>query len=145
MQAWVRGGRGIRMSPAWLQPICTPVTRRVDLDQWREGLVCFATVFWDFDEPAADAPCLVENDRILGHLMDLEDIEAVLRALGADNVVFLRLDEALRLSWVGAALRASYQEVFERICLQALSDAAAAERSDASRAEGASDGENRGR
>jgi hypothetical protein len=119
--------------------------RKADLDQWRDGLIGFTTKFWDFDDLVTDAPWLVENDRIVGHLMDLEDIDTVLLALGADTVVFLRLDEALRQSWADAALRASYQEVFERIRLQALSDAAAAAQTDASRADICSrGGEDRG-
>lgn len=66
-----------------------------------------------FDNLAADAPWVVEDDRLAGHLLDSADIEEVLRVLGEDAVVFLRLDEALRRIWTSAGARRPYQETFE--------------------------------
>ncbi len=98
--------------------------RKADLGAWRESLVVFATDFRDFDDLAADAPWVVEGERLAGHLLDLADIEAVLEVLSADAVVFLRLDEALRRVRVSADRRRTYQEAFEAICLDAVRVAA---------------------
>lgn len=94
--------------------------RKADLDAWRESLVAFATGFRDFDDLAADAPWVTEGDRITGHLLDLADVETVLQALGADTVVFLRLDEALRRVWAPTEARQRYQKAFEAICQEAM-------------------------
>lgn len=105
--------------------------RKADLDAWRESLVAFATGFTDFDDLAADAPWVVEGGKVVGHLLDLADIEAVLQALGADAVVFLRLDEALQRAWLAAGTRKAYQEAFEVICQEAIRAAADAGQTDA--------------
>lgn len=102
--------------------------RKADLDAWRESLVAFATDFRDFDDLAADAPWVVEGDRITGHLLDLADIDVVLQVLNVNEVVFLRLDEALRRRWLPESKRESYGESFDRICsetMQAVRDAQA--------------------
>ena len=101
--------------------------RKADLDAWRESLVAFAIDFRGFDDLATDAPWVVDGERILGHLLDLDDIEAVLDALGAETIVFLRLDEALRQVWASSELRLNYQEAFASIArgtMQELEDAA---------------------
>lgn len=73
---------------------------------------------------------MVEGDRITGHLLDLADVEAVLRVLGEDAVIFLRLDEALRRSWATSEHRRPYQRAFEAICHEAMRAAAASAQCD---------------
>lgn len=101
--------------------------RKADLDAWRSSLVAFAVDFRSFDDLASDAPWVVDGERILGHLLNLDGIEAVLDALGAEAIIFLRLDEALRWLWASSELRLSYQEAFASIArrtMQELEDAA---------------------
>lgn len=101
--------------------------RKADLDAWRSSLVAFAVDFRGFDDLATDAPWVIDGERILGHLLDLDDIEAVLDALSAEAIVFLRLDEALQWVWVSRDLRSTYQEAFASIArgtMQELEDAA---------------------
>lgn len=105
--------------------------RKADLDAWRESLVAFATDFQSFDDLATDAPWAVDGDRILGHLLDLANIEAVIKAMAADAMIFLRLDEALRRAWVEADRRRPYQEIFEAICREEMRTAADAMQRDA--------------
>lgn len=98
--------------------------RKADLDAWRDRLVGFATNFRNFDDLAADAPWVVKDDRIIGHLLDLPDIETTLRVLGNDALIFLRLDEALGQEWTSGA-RSAYQKAFEfvsRLAIQAAGD-----------------------
>lgn len=92
--------------------------RKADLDTWRESLLGFATDFRKFDDLTVDAPWVVDGDRIIGHLLDLPDVEAVLKVMGEDEVIFLRLDEALLQGWSSVDLRRIYQEEFEAICGQ---------------------------
>lgn len=105
--------------------------RKAHLDAWRESLVAFATTFREFDDLAADAPWVIGGDKITGHLLDLSDVEAVLQVLGADAVIFLRLDEALARAWAETGMRGGYQEAFERVCRQAMRAAADAAQRDA--------------
>lgn len=105
--------------------------RKADLDQWRERLVSFATDFHQFDDLALDAPWLVDGEVILGHLMDLEDIETALETLSADAVIFLRLDEALQRTWASADRRRHFQVAFEAICQKTICAADAAAQRDA--------------
>lgn len=105
--------------------------RKADLDAWRESLVAFATTFREFDDLAADAPWVVEGVRITGHLLDLENVEAVLQALQQDALLFLRLDEALRGVWLSADHRRPYQDSFKAICLATIQTAEAADQRDA--------------
>ncbi|MDH5824194.1 helix-turn-helix domain-containing protein [Luteimonas sp. RD2P54] len=100
--------------------------RKADLDAWRESLVAFATEFRSFSDLALDAPWVMEDSRLVGHLMDLGSAEAVLDTLDADAVVFLRLDEALLRAWSSVDLRRGYQEVFEAICGEIVQTTAAA-------------------
>lgn len=119
--------------------------RKVDLDAWRESLVAFATDFRGFDDLAADAPWVVEGERIVGHLLDLADIQAVLEALVADVVEFLRLDEALRRSWMSLEVRRAYQEAFETACRDAMREVGdAGQRAALEQETGAAIGESRG-
>lgn len=99
--------------------------RKADLDAWRESLVAFATAFRDFDALAMDAPWVVEGDRIVGHLLDLEGIGALLQALEVDAIVFLRLDEALGREWGSSQARQRYLEMFRAICRTAIKAAEA--------------------
>lgn len=94
-------------------------------------MIAFATDFRNFDDLAVDAPWVVEGERLAGHLLDLADIEAVLKALSADAVVFLRLDEALRRAWASADRRRLYQETFEAVCQKTICVADAAAQRDA--------------
>lgn len=105
--------------------------RKADLDAWRETLIAFATTFRKFDDLAADAPWVVEGDRITGHLLDEADVEAMQQVLGEDAVIFLRLDEALGQAWKSADVRNTYRKSFETICQQAVREAAAAAQRDA--------------
>ena len=94
--------------------------RKADLDAWRESLLGFATRFRDFDDIAADAPWVVEGDRVLGHLLDSEDAEALLEALRIDVVVFLRLDEVLLMNWRSLDRHRFYQKAFIAACTSAM-------------------------
>lgn len=109
--------------------------RKADLDVWREGLVSFATDFRSFDDLTADAPWALIGECLVGHLQDLESVDAILEALAADAVVFLRLDEALRQSWASADRRRPYQDAFEAVCREAMRTAADAAQRDALEAE----------
>lgn len=104
--------------------------RKVDLDQWRESLVAYVTDFRDFDDLAVDAPWVMEEDKLVGHLLQLADVEAMLVALGSESVIFLRLDEALRRAWASADRRRHYQNAFEAICREAMRTAAEAAQQD---------------
>lgn len=118
--------------------------RKEDLDAWRESLVAFATGFKDFDALAMDAPWVVEGDTILGHLLDLESIEAVLQALEVDAVVFLRLNEVLHRSWASSGMRRTYLETFRSTCQSSVDYAAAfAQTQEIEAATGAAIGEHR--
>jgi hypothetical protein len=101
--------------------------RKADLDAWREGLVAFACDYGTFDDLAADAPWVERGGLLVGHLLDLKDINDALEALATNEVIFLRLDEALRRAWVARQLRSIYQEGFASISqatTQELEDAA---------------------
>lgn len=118
--------------------------RKADLDVWREGLT-FATDFRSFDALAADAPWALMGEQLAGHLLDLESVDAIMDALAADAVVFLRLDEALQRSWASADRRRPYQDAFEAVCWEAMRAAADAAQRDALEAEtGPALGEGRG-
>lgn len=119
--------------------------RKADLDAWRESLTSFATGFRTFDDLGADAPWALMGEQLAGHLLDLESVEAILEALAADAVVFLRLDEALQQSWASADRRRQYQDAFEAVCWEAMRAAADAAQRDALEAEtGPALGEGRG-
>lgn len=109
--------------------------RKADLDVWRESLVSFATGFRSFDDLAADAPWALIGERLVGHLLDLESLDAILEALAADAVVFLRLDEALQASWTSIDRRGPYQDAFEAVCQEVMRATADAEQRDALEAE----------
>ena len=109
--------------------------RKSDLDAWREGLIAFAVDFRDFDDLAMEAPWVADGDRLARHLLDLDGIDAVLEALAAEVVTFLRLDEALTWSWVSGYCRQPYQQAFETICGVAVRAAADAAQRDALEAE----------
>ena len=100
--------------------------RKAELDAWRDSLVSFATGFRDFDDLAMDAPWVIDHGQIAGHLLDQKDMEAVLRVLAADAVVFLQLDEALGQAWTLTERRQVYQEVFQTICERAVEAATVA-------------------
>lgn len=118
--------------------------RKADLDAWRENLVAFATSFRDFDALAMDAPWVVEDDRVVGHLLDLDSIEAVLQALEVDAVVFLRLDEVLHRNWASSERRRAYLETFMATCRSSVDYAAAfAQTQEIEAATGAAIGEHR--
>jgi len=105
--------------------------RKSDLDAWRESLVSFATDFRSFNDLVADAPWVMDGDRVVGHLLDLDSIEALLEALRDEAVQFLRLEEALALRWQNVELRKRYQAVLSDICFQAIATTKAAIERDA--------------
>ncbi|SDW84826.1 helix-turn-helix transcriptional regulator [Lysobacter enzymogenes] len=119
--------------------------RKADLDAWRESLVSFATDFRSFDDLTADAPWMLVGEQLTGHLLDLESVEAILEAMAANTVIFLRLEEALQQSWASDDLRRPYQNAFEAVCREAVRAAADAAQRDALEAEtGPALGEGRG-
>lgn len=69
---------------------------------------------------------MVEGERVVGRLLDLESVEVMLQALADDAIVFLRLNEALRRSWVSLDTRRIYQKAFETICREAMREVAGA-------------------
>lgn len=105
--------------------------RKADLDAWRESLVAFAIGFRDFGDLTLDAPWVIDGEAIVCHLLDLDDIDNVLEALGSDKVVFLKLHQALWQVWTNAVLRRNYREAFERLCQTAMGMALDAEQRDA--------------
>jgi hypothetical protein len=87
--------------------------RKGDLDAWRSSLISFAVAFKRFDDLTLDAPWIVTNEGTLwGHILDAESIDAVLRALSDDAVVFATLNEALREAWSNMPARRAYEAVF---------------------------------
>lgn len=99
--------------------------RKADLDAWRESLAAFATSFRNFGDLTLDAPWQLKGDRLIGHLMDSADAEAVLQLLSDDAVIFLRIDEALQCDWASQEQRMPYQALFEALCLDAVRKAQA--------------------
>lgn len=94
--------------------------RKAGRDAWREGLVAFATGFRGFDDLASrDAPWIVEGNQLTGHLFDLPDVEAVLRVLGDDAVVFCGWTRRCK----GVELSGGSQDIpsfLETVCLETL-------------------------
>ncbi|WP_099540137.1 hypothetical protein [Stenotrophomonas maltophilia] len=88
--------------------------RKGDLDAWRSSLISFAVAFKRFDDLTLDAPWIVTNEgKLWGHILDAESIDAVLRALSDDAVVFATLNEALREAWSNMPARRAYEAVFD--------------------------------
>lgn len=103
--------------------------RKGDLDAWRSSLISFAVAFKRFDDLTLDAPWIVTNEgKIRGHILDSESIDAVLRALSDEAVVFAPLTEALREAWANMAARRAYEAAFgelveqERAAIKAAGD-----------------------
>ncbi|MGA6538022.1 hypothetical protein ACPEH7_07780 [Stenotrophomonas sp. NPDC101269] len=88
--------------------------RKGDLDAWRSSLISFAIAFKRFDDLTLDAPWIVTNEgKLWGHILDAESVDAVLRALSDDAVVFATLNEALREAWSNMPARRAYEAVFD--------------------------------
>ncbi|WP_313244652.1 hypothetical protein [Stenotrophomonas rhizophila] len=87
--------------------------RKGDLDAWRSSLISFAVAFKRFDDLTLDAPWIVTNEgKLWGHILDAESVDAVLRALSEEAVVFAPLNEALREAWSNMPARRAYEAVF---------------------------------
>ena len=90
--------------------------RKGDLDAWRSSLISFAVSFKRFDELTLDAPRIVTNEgKILGHLLDAESVDAVVRALSDEAVVFVPINEALRQAWSNMRARRAYEAVLDEL------------------------------
>ena len=88
--------------------------RKGDLDTWRSSVIGFAVAFKRFDDLTLDAPWIVTNEgKLWGHILDAESVNAVLRALSDDAVVFAPLNEALREAWSNMPARRAYEAVFD--------------------------------
>lgn len=96
--------------------------RKSDLDAWRLGLVSFATQFRTFDDLTMESPWIVQDDVVLGHLLDAKDLDAIIKILGEDAVAFFRLDGALRLRWSDAGLRLCYESEFRSVTEHTLDE-----------------------
>lgn len=55
---------------------------------------------------------MTNEGKLWGHLLDAESVDAVLRALSDDAVVFAPLHEALRETWANMGARRAYEAVF---------------------------------
>lgn len=90
--------------------------RKGDLDAWRSSLISFALEFKRFDDLTFDAPWIVACGRqIQGHLLDAESIDAVLRALSDEAVVFSPINEVLKEPWSDVSARRVYEAMFDEL------------------------------
>lgn len=90
--------------------------RKGDLDAWRSSLISFVIAFKRFDDLTLDAPWIVTNEgKIRGHILDAESIDAVLRALSDEAVVFAPINEVLREAWANLAARMAYEAIFDEL------------------------------
>ncbi|WP_267087020.1 helix-turn-helix transcriptional regulator [Xanthomonas sacchari] len=96
--------------------------RKSDLDAWRLGLVSFATQFRTFDDLTLESPWIVQDDVVLGHLLDAKDLDAMIGILGVDAVAFFRLDEVLKLRWSDADMRSRYELKFTSVTGRTLDE-----------------------
>lgn len=108
--------------------------RKGDLDAWRSSLISFAVAFKRFDDLTLDAPWIVTSEgKIRGHILDAESIDAVLRALSDEAVVFAPINEALREAWANMPARRVYEGVVDDLwALERAAIKAAGERDELS-------------
>ena len=97
--------------------------RKSVLDAW---LVCgfttaFSSRFSSFETLTADQPWVFAEGRAFCHLLDVENLDALMDLLAQGEVEFWRLDQVLQERWATPKLRVLYQDAFERV-LEATQD-----------------------
>lgn len=85
------------------------------LDSWREKNRNFEPAtgtFKAFEDLTRDEPWIFDGERVVGHLLDAESIEAALDLLAEMDIRYLRLDEALLERWISVGARRVYEAHF---------------------------------